>query len=234
MQRRGYLTAVGASLLAGCLGSPTSNGNGPDDDRTNQSGDDVSQDDRTVLGQPLEAVTRADEHDPAPAGDGFPSLSIADDPGPDGPGRGMTVAVGIVDQYTAEQPARLQVDLINASSDDRPVNFGASMPVDSFQSQATDRGARAFLAPEDEVHVSAVPAGEDEVAEHPSSPVDGCWTIGAVAHADLTQGGTIPPNYVLSNQYDIYAAAENDGCLPPGAYRFEQSSPRLAFTLAVE
>lgn len=214
LRRRALLAVLGSGATCGCLSSGTDEDDPTDGgDRTDESGDGCA--------RPIDEVTLADEVDPAPPGSGFPTLS-AD--GGDVPGdhpSGLDVTVGVVQQYTTESVARVQIDLANRGETPASVSFGPTPPFSSYENVGdSDGGATVYV-----VHTETDQAGISPVdgEESDTGPVDGCWKADGVGYNSITTDCTIDPGRVVSGRYDVYADADNDGCLPPGEYWYEES-----------
>lgn len=162
---------------------------------------------------------------------------------PEGHESGLSASVELVRQYSREKPARLQVSLTNRSDIPREITFGPSLPFSSLRGEQEDGVAVALLVPDDQTHVHVEHTGNSN--SQPAEPVDGCWRIKGVARNSIAQYERLDSGESVTEVYSIFASTENEGCLPAGAYRFEdswmnrpKSSPEFSiawgFTLSVE
>lgn len=221
LRRRHLLAVLGSGATCGCLSSGTDDGeneDGPTDDGGDSSGESGA-----GCAQPLDEVTLADEVDPAPPGSGFPALSTDGDAVPGDHASGLDVTVGVVQQYATDAVARVQIDLANRGETPASVSFGPTPPFSSYENVAQgDDGATVYVVQNESDDAGIVPVdGEGNDAQ--SGPIDGCWKADGVGYNSIASECTIDAGQVVSDRYAVYADAENDGCLPAGEYRFEET-----------
>lgn len=251
MKRRTVLAATAfgvAHPLAGCVATDRDvTGNTTDDESTDtESIKNASDTTRTERDLEPCGPPHAEDVEMEPARDGFPEMSVEGDEISDDHENGLTAFVQLTRQYSANAPAQLRIDLTNQSGESREVTFGASPPFSQYQGDHLERDAVIHIAPADRTHVGINHVNDEyEVHDGLEEPIDDCWQIEDIESNDLAHIKTLEPCETLTEIYSIFASADNDDCLPGGAYRFESSwgnspgaevefSVDWGFTLTVE
>ncbi len=119
-------------------------------------------------------------------------------------------------QATPESPARVRASLTNEW--DRPVHLGFGFAL--LYSDTT--GDLAYGGG----HLVVLPIDVVQAPRAPSEPTDGCWVFGQpLTIPSILQWRTLAPGESIDRAYRIlrYDAPENDTCLRPGTYRFQDS-----------
>lgn len=129
--------------------------------------------------------------------------------------RDVSVTVEVVQQFTDQSPAQLDIQFRNTAERSRNFLFG---PVVPFGPLASTSESPSVL------HV--VPADTSNRADPyvdviPDRPVDGCWQL--ADRYDLVDRGTrwpAPPGGTTKRTYAVLNDPDTDECHPPGEYPF--------------
>lgn len=234
MERRAFLASAGIVALSGCS---SSNRSQREENHTNEGDDSPF----TVNGVPREDIRKADEFEVDPPGEGMPTLdaSAHDVESP----LEVEFVVGIVNSYSREEPARVQIDLVNASAEERQIKFGAVPPFSSLWTESSPGESDMYIVPSDRSRVEIIYPDQlesDDTVEG-VEPIDGCWMIDDVLRQAILRDGVIQPGHVVSGMYDIFTDSATDICIERGAYRFSdtlvienlEDPLELAFTITV-
>lgn len=147
-------------------------------------------------------------------------------------------------------PANVRVALKNEGTTDRSVSSGPSPPFDPSIGHQSDSDARLLLVPSDGTGFAPSPAALQEEPEQeildqrpvvPDEATDGCWraNYGNLLVYSMARGGTLAAGESMERDYVLLAHPANEGCVPPGTYRFNDSaeidgqSVELAVTIDV-
>lgn len=164
----------------------------------------------------------------------FPSVAGAGDPHPtDVPFR---LTVGVLNDFSADEPARIRVSFENCAEMETTVGGG---PIFPFASIWCKEGSLVLIPSDEPIQQYAFGTDEQLI---PDRPVDGCWQtkfVHFVRH-DVLRWHSLDAGECIGTEYTVLgyperevpeaamtnwvgADAESDGCLPVGDYRFEQS-----------
>lgn len=198
MDRRAFLATAGPSLaaaIAGCLA-----------DSNNNTG------------------THQETDTP------FPELAVTGDTIPEDHESGLTASVELRRQFSGDAPAQLRIEVVNQRSTHTLAETGPTPPFSQYAGDHAETEATVYIIPEEsnDVFVQHVDRGDGSETEPdsnglPSSPVNECWQIGDIAWNAIASQKSLGPEAALSRTYTIFADGKNNGCLPPGDYRFETS-----------
>lgn len=164
----------------------------------------------------------------------FPSVDVAGDPQPtDVPFR---ITVGVVNEFSAHEPARIWVSFENCSEMAKTVGSGPIFPLSSIRCEE----GPIVLVPTDE-WIQRYAFGTDEQII-PDRPVDGCWQTNLVRFVrhDVLRWQSLDAGECIETEYTVLQypereimeatvdewfgpQSESDVCLPEGVYRFEES-----------
>lgn len=153
-------------------------------------------------------------------------------------------------QQDRNSPANVRVALKNEGSAERAVSSGPSPPFDPSIGHQPDGDARLLLVPSDGTGFAPSPAALQEEPEQeildqrpvvPDEATDGCWraNYGNLLVYSMARGGTLAAGESIERDYVLLAHPANEGCVPPGTYRFNDSaeidgqSVELAVTIDV-
>lgn len=165
--------------------------------------------------------------EPAEGGDGFPTLSVAEEV-PKAIREEYSAAVWVETQYSDSEVAKLRIEVLNERHESREDVWGSTPPFSSYRGEHTDHDAAMYIVPSPprtHAGISHVDAVEDEstAGDDLTAPIDGCWPVENVASNDIAISVSLGPCESFGETYSVYPAAENDGCLPSGRYRFDGS-----------
>lgn len=149
------------------------------------------------------------------------------------PNPGLRLDTTVESEFDADSPARLSVELENASDEAISYNSGLSVPLERLVGHNTTGNSAMFLYPEDFLDFSPDGSGsgvsdsdseQTETPFVPTAPINGCWRAtqdGWTEYATsfpvtIESGGSVSRSYVL------LADPDNDGCLPASTYEFTQ------------
>lgn len=166
--------------------------------------------------------------EPAGGGDGFPTLSVAEAM-PKAIREEYSAAVWVETQYSDSEVAKLCIEVLNERHESREDVWGSTPPFSSYRGEHTEHDAAMYIVPSppEGTHagISHVDAVEDvyTAGADLAEPIEGCWPVENVASNDIASSVSLGPCESFDKTYSVYAAAENDGCLPTGRYRFDGS-----------
>ncbi|SEK31649.1 hypothetical protein SAMN04488691_101176 [Haloferax larsenii] len=129
----------------------------------------------------------------------------------------------VLQQATAEHPARFRLTFTNTSESELSLSGGPTLPFSAIRGEQQDGDARLLLIPDERDWIT--PTGEGgnvlDVPLIPRSQTDGCWTAeydGTLRkqtslHTQVSPGETVSHEYTLLNW-------ATDSCLPAGTWTF--------------
>ncbi|WP_135824999.1 hypothetical protein [Halorussus ruber] len=139
----------------------------------------------------------------------------------------VSVVGGVTKQPSKDAPGKVQIVFSNLGESARKFQFGATPPFSPDWGTHEESSAQMILVPDlDEFEkVSVYDANDDgKLNPVPERPTDQCWQLeDMIARTDVFVAKTIPPCSSISTTYRVLGHPENESCLPPGDYRFEDS-----------
>lgn len=142
--------------------------------------------------------------------------------------RDVRVVGGVTRQPSEDSPGQIEIVFANVGADARKFQFGATPPFSPDWGDHAKSPARMVLVPSDLDefdNVSIYDVNDDgELNLIPERPTNQCWQLeDMIARLDEFLGATIPACGSISTTYDVFGHPENERCLPPGEYQFEDS-----------
>lgn len=164
----------------------------------------------------------------------FPSVAGTGDPQPtDVPFR---ITVGVLNPFSADEPARIRVSFENCSEMEKTVGSG---PIFPFSSIWCKEGPLVLVPSDESIQQFAFGTDEQIIPEH---PVEGCWRTNLVRFGphDVLRWHSLAAGEYIRTEYTVLhypereimeaamtkwfgSDAEIQACLSQGDYRFEQS-----------
>lgn len=138
--------------------------------------------------------------------------------------------VEVIDDFSAEQPARIRMGfshLGDSGSDQYTVEFGETPPFSFYNGAAQDHEAVLIAIPDNTSDVRA--AGRSTPSRWvPEDPVDDCWRAPAIplvrSDPSVSNRVELPAGETITNEYTLLGFAGEE-CLPPLEYRFGSLEP---------
>ncbi|WEL16475.1 Uncharacterized protein SVXHr_0292 [Halorhabdus sp. SVX81] len=157
-----------------------------------------------------------------------PAVSVVDTTVPAEIQDSFDLTVDIVESFSADQPARIRVEVQHSASTDAPrqIAFGGTLPFSNYVGGRVDT---------DDMLV-AIPRGTDRIEKTgrttpveewvPKKPTDGCWRAPAVPGSDETDLAVIQlsPGESVAELYTLLGFGQ-EACLPAGTYEFASTEP---------
>lgn len=200
MDRREFLALAGASTLSGLAGC---------------SSDPSPASSPTRTPSPTSSPTATQTSTRTP----YPDISVDD----------FEFTVSVINQFTAEHPARIETVLTNTGESPLGLSTGITPPFMSYFSSELEDDSQLVIVPDASESVTGksplrwadVPEDEEAI---PSSPIDGCWFI-EYQGVILLPGwrGEVDPGESIAQPFDVYDyqfEKEGDDCLTAGQYAF--------------
>ncbi|NEU55493.1 hypothetical protein [Halorussus sp. MSC15.2] len=155
----------------------------------------------------------------------YPKVSVHGDT--TDPERNVALSVEVIQQFSRESPAEIQVAFTNTAESAREFYFGSTPPFSEYLSTERNDGTQLVAIPRNRSHISLgdVNDATGESSENqeivPERPLDGCWRL----HGDLAVWGfanqkTVKPGETLQEKFTVLDYSDNTTCLPGGEYRF--------------
>lgn len=224
--RRRKFAQIGGSLLSialvGCFGANQPNTN--DEPQSDEEETAETNNQQKCNGERTEDNSGSDKEGDNTPEAGFPWLAVDLSPETELPD-GVDLTAEITRQYTSSEPATLEVTLRNTeNTETEELIFGASPPFSSYRGGHVSEPSALYIAPHDRTHTGIDHVDHEWAAsEDPPAPVNDCWTVEAVAKDDIANPSTLEPCKVVSENYSVFAAVENQKCLSEGTYRFRET-----------
>ena len=200
-----YCGAVSSSgLLAGCNGRQGSSDDGEGESRTSTCD---------------EGSFRADPETPPVPGEEFPTVAATATASSNR--TDLRASARCVRAFSRNSPAQVRVVLSNVGNESATVGFGAHRPLTRYAAVHEKSTAELYLVPERfEEEGTFRPASGD--ADEKSETASGCWQLDTWGYDDVIRHEVIDPCESISGRYAVFAAGDNDGCLPAGRYHIEE------------
>ena len=145
----------------------------------------------------------------------FPDVAVTGDEMP--PEQQVRITVEVVEQFSEQTPARLQIQFRNEAATPRSFLFGPDPPFGSLRGNSRN-GSRLHVLPAD-----AARSSTGRFAHViPSRPVEECWQL--ADRYDRIDRGVLwnaDPRETTSMTYVVLDDLDTDDCLSAGVYRFE-------------
>jgi len=157
-----------------------------------------------------------------------PAVSVVDTTVPTALQGPFDLTVDIVESFSADQPARIQVEVRHSASTDGPrqIAFGATPPFSNYVGSRVDTYDMLLAIPEhtDRIEKIGRPAAVEEWV--PEEPTDGCWRAPTVPRDDETDLAVIQlsPGETIAETYTLLGFGQ-EACLPAGTYEFASTEP---------
>lgn len=147
------------------------------------------------------------------------------------PERNVAISVAVLQQFSRESPAEIQVAFTNTADSTREFYFGSTPPFSEYISTRRDNGARLVAIPSHRSHISLgeVNGATDGSSENqeivPDRPPAGCWRLqGDLAVWGFANQKTVKPGETLQERFAVLDDSDTATCLPGGEYRFVSSN----------
>lgn len=130
----------------------------------------------------------------------------------------------VVEQFSADSPARIEVAHTNTAGTARTLQYGGTgYPVSRTTGDHVDRDASVHLSTSEAGRFRREREDTDKLV-YPEDPIEGCWQVDMVLLEDMIPGDeTLGACDSITETYELFADADNSGCLPAGTYEFENS-----------
>ncbi len=136
---------------------------------------------------------------------------------------GVKFDIRVEEQFTDNHPARIHAALTNTTEMPMTLFTGATPPFTSYLSGGASDKNRLILIPnvsEDKNPVNWI--GETDPI--PTTAENQCWNVTQDVVIDLLgMSKELEPGETSSQQYAVYGY-QNETCLPPGTYRFDENT----------
>ena len=171
------------------------------------------------------------------ASDGFPTISVSEEM-PKQIRDEYSAAVWVDQQYSSQELAKLQIEVINNQNSTQENSWGPTPPFSGYRGEQINGEGVLWVVPSPPTgphagitHVDTAQKDYDP-DEELSAPIEGCWKIEGVGYNSIARRRTVDPCASLTQKYLVYADATTGECILPGEYRFK--SEHWEFTLDVE
>jgi hypothetical protein len=135
-------------------------------------------------------------------------------------------------EMTADHPARVRVRFTNTGEREREFDFGDPPPFAAYFARQQGGEARLYLLPPDGRGFN--PEFPDERYVLPERPTEGCWrALDEPSFNAMAVPRTLAPGESIVREYLLLSDPAQEGCFPPGAYRFVGWGGQ-AFAIVVE
>lgn len=137
--------------------------------------------------------------------------------------------VEVVQEFTAERPARIRANLTTLETDQSPdqqmtIQLGATPPFSTYLGLNDDH--EIPILPDQNDHIPSL-RGQNVDTWIPDEPDDGCWRVPTLPKPNAgTEARTtlrLPPNVTISNEYTVLGYANQ--CFGEGPFRFTSGEP---------
>jgi len=155
----------------------------------------------------------------------------------DAPPSESRITVEVTQQFTEKHPGEVTIVFVNKSDIRRSIWFGPTPPFAGYIGKHEKIGARLLLIPKTQTGPAPRRPGIDEFT--PKRPENGCWRAKSeLVYTPIKKEVEFEPQEEIATEYVLLAHPANEGCIPIGKYRFEESNYRddmsWGFSLSVQ